>query len=148
MTATTKQPQKTPAANPAVELPVAVCIVTGLSGAGKSTALKVFEDMGHFVVDGLPASLAPEMVSMMSRPSMSHFKGIALGMDLRQSNFLDEINEALSDLTAQNIRPMLLFLECNVQELLRRYASLQAEAQGLRDQLKAILAESLGGARA
>ena len=58
MTATTKQPQKTPAANPAAELPVAVCIVTGLSGAGKSTALKVFEDMGHFVVDGLPASHA------------------------------------------------------------------------------------------
>ena len=37
---------------------VQVCIVTGLSGAGKSTALKVFEDMGHFVVDGLPVSLS------------------------------------------------------------------------------------------
>ena len=141
MTAATKQPQKTPAANPAAQLPVAVCIVTGLSGAGKSTALKVFEDMGHFVVDGLPASLAPEMVSMMSRPSMSHFKGIALGMDLRQSNFLDEINEALSDLTAQNIRPMLLFLECNVQELLRRYATtrrphpLEREGMGLETAL-------------
>ena len=60
---------------------VQVCIVTGLSGAGKSTALKVFEDMGHFVVDGLPVSLVMEMVDMMSRPSMSHFKGIALGMD-------------------------------------------------------------------
>ena len=97
--------------------------------------------MGHFVVDGLPASLAPEMVSMMSRPSMSHFKGIALGMDLRQSNFLDEINEALSDLTAQNIRPMLLFLECNVQELLRRYATtrrphpLEREGMGLETAL-------------
>lgn len=141
MTATTKQPQKTPAANPAAQLPVAVCIVTGLSGAGKSTALKVFEDMGHFVVDGLPASLAPEMVNMMSRPSMSHFKGIALGMDLRQSNFLDEINEALSDLTAQNIRPMLLFLECTVQELLRRYATtrrphpLEREGMGLETAL-------------
>lgn len=141
MTATTKQPQKIPAANPAAQLPVAVCIVTGLSGAGKSTALKVFEDMGHFVVDGLPASLAPEMVNMMSRPSMSHFKGIALGMDLRQSNFLDEINEALSDLTAQNIRPMLLFLECTVQELLRRYATtrrphpLEREGMGLETAL-------------
>ena len=117
--------------------PVAVCIVTGLSGAGKSTALKVFEDMGHFVVDGLPASLAPEMVDMMSRPSMSHFKGIALGMDLRQSNFLDEINEALSDLAAVNIRPMLLFMECDAQELIRRYATtrrphpLEREGMGL-----------------
>ena len=118
-----------------------MCIVTGLSGAGKSTALKVFEDMGHFVVDGLPASLAPEMVNMMSRPSMSHVKGIARGMDLRQSNFLDEINEALSDLTAQNIRPMLLFLECTVQELLRRYATtrrphpLEREGMGLETAL-------------
>ncbi|MEG6502492.1 MULTISPECIES: RNase adapter RapZ [unclassified Desulfovibrio] len=121
--------------------PVAVCIVTGLSGAGKSTALKVFEDMGHFVVDGLPASLAPEMVDMMSRPSMSHFKGIALGMDLRQSNFLDEINEALSDLAAVNIRPMLLFMECDAQELIRRYATtrrphpLEREGMGLEASL-------------
>lgn len=121
--------------------PVAVCIVTGLSGAGKSTALKVFEDMGHFVVDGLPASLAPEMVDMMSRPSMSHFKGIALGMDLRQSNFLDEINEALSDLAAVNIRPTLLFMECDAQELIRRYATtrrphpLEREGMGLEASL-------------
>lgn len=125
----------------AVGPPVAVCIVTGLSGAGKSTALKVFEDMGHFVVDGLPASLAPEMVDMMSRPSMSHFKGIALGMDLRQSNFLDEINEALSDLAAVNIRPMLLFMECDAQELIRRYATtrrphpLEREGMGLEASL-------------
>ncbi|CAK7036523.1 MAG: Nucleotide-binding protein YvcJ [Desulfovibrio sp.] len=121
--------------------PVAVCIVTGLSGAGKSTALKVFEDMGHFVVDGLPASLAPEMVDMMSRPSMSHFKGIALGMDLRQSNFLDEINDALSDLAVVNIRPMLLFMECDAQELIRRYATtrrphpLEREGMGLEASL-------------
>lgn len=114
-----------------------VCIVTGLSGAGKSTALKVFEDMGHFVVDGLPASLAADMVGIMVRPSMSHFKGIALGMDLRQSNFLDEINAALNSLAAQRIRPMLLFLEAEEQELFRRYATtrrphpLEREGMGL-----------------
>ncbi|WP_297669409.1 RNase adapter RapZ [uncultured Desulfovibrio sp.] len=100
-----------------------VCIVTGLSGAGKSTALKVFEDMGHFVVDGLPAGMASEMVDMMFRPSMAHFKGIALGMDLRQSNFVDEITECLADLAGKNIRPMLLFLEADGQELVRRYAT-------------------------
>ncbi|MBQ7585267.1 MAG: RNase adaptor protein RapZ, partial [Desulfovibrionaceae bacterium] len=61
-----------------------VYIVTGLSGAGKSTALRVFEDLQFFTVDGLPASLAPEMISLMQSPSMAHFKGIALGMDLRQ----------------------------------------------------------------
>lgn len=106
-----------------MQAPVRACIVTGLSGAGKSTALQVFEDLGYFSVDGLPASLAPEMVGMMERPSMSHFKGIALGMDMRQNNFLDEINEALSAMTAKGIRPLLLFLEADAQELMRRYAT-------------------------
>lgn len=106
-----------------LEAPVQACIVTGLSGAGKSTALQVFEDLRYFSVDGLPASMAPEMVGMMERPSMSHFKGIALGMDMRQNNFPDEINEALSAMTARGIRPLLLFLEADTQELMRRYAT-------------------------
>lgn len=124
--------------------PVQVCIVTGLSGAGKSTALQVFEDLRYFAVDGLPASLAPEMASMMTRPSMSHFKGIALVMDMRQSDFLGEINDALSDMTAQGIRPVLLFLEADAQELMRRYATtrrphpLEREGVGLE---AALLAE-------
>lgn len=103
--------------------PVQVCIVTGLSGAGKSTAVQVFEDLRYFAVDGLPASLAPEMAAMMERPSMSHFMGIALGMDMRQSNFPDEINDALSVMAAKGIRPLLLFLEADAQELMRRYAT-------------------------
>lgn len=124
--------------------PVRVCIVTGLSGAGKSTALQVFEDLRYFAVDGLPASLAPEMANMMTRPSMSHFKGIALVMDMRQSDFLGEINDALSDMAAQGIRPVLLFLEADAQELMRRYATtrrphpLEREGMGLE---AALLAE-------
>ncbi len=120
-----------------------VCIVTGLSGAGKSTALQVFEDLRYFTVDGLPASLAPEMAGMMERPSMSHFQGIALGMDMRQSNFLDEINDALSVMVAKGIRPLLLFLEADTQELMRRYATtrrphpLEREGMGLEAALAA-----------
>jgi len=116
---------------------VQVCIVTGLSGAGKSTALQVFEDLRYLAVDGLPASLAPEMVGMMEWPSMSYFQGIALGMDMRQSNFLDEINDALSVMAAKGIRPLLLFLEADAQELMRRYATtrrphpLEREGMGL-----------------
>lgn len=125
------------------QAPVQACIVTGLSGAGKSTALQVFEDLRYFSVDGLPASLAPEMVDMMERPSMSHFKGIALGMDMRQNDFLDEINEALSAMTAKGIRPLLLFLEADAQELMRRYATtrrphpLEREGMGLEAALSA-----------
>ena len=123
--------------------PVQVCIVTGLSGAGKSTAVQVFEDLRYFAVDGLPASLAPEMAAMMERPSMSHFMGIALGMDMRQSNFPDEINDALSVMAAKGIRPLLLFLEADAQELMRRYATtrrphpLYREGMGLEAALAA-----------
>lgn len=123
--------------------PVQVCIVTGLSGAGKSTAVQVFEDLRYFSVDGLPASLAPEMAAMMERPSMSHFMGIALGMDMRQSNFPDEINDALSVMAAKGIRPLLLFLEADAQELMRRYATtrrphpLEREGMGLEAALAA-----------
>ena len=100
-----------------------VCIVTGLSGAGKSVALRVFEDLGYFTVDGLPASLAPEMAGMMERPSMQHFRGIALGMDLRQNDFLRQLNGALTALAEKGTRAQVLFVEANTATLLRRYAA-------------------------
>lgn len=121
--------------------PVNVCIVSGLSGAGKSTALQVFEDLRYFTVDGLPAVLAPDMAEMMNSPSMGHFVGIALGMDVRQSDFLNEINASLNRLSEKGIRPMLLFLEADASELMRRYATtrrphpLEKEGMGLETAL-------------
>lgn len=108
---------------PAREENAPVCIVTGLSGAGKSVALRVFEDLGYFTVDGLPASLAPEMVGMMRRPSMEHFRGIALGMDLRQNDFLRQLNGALLALAEGGTRAQVLFVEAHTATLLRRYAA-------------------------
>ena len=123
--------------------PPRVSIVTGLSGAGKSTALRVFEDLRHLAVDGLPASLAPEMAAMLQRGSMQHFKGIALGMDIRQGNFLEELNSALAELSRMGIRPQLLFLEADDKTLMRRYAAtrrphpLEREGMGLEAALRA-----------
>ena len=108
---------------PAREENAPVCIVTGLSGAGKSVALRVFEDLGYFTVDGLPASLTPEMVGMMRRPSMEHFRGIALGMDLRQNDFLRQLNGALLALAEEGVRAQVLFVEAQKATLLRRYAA-------------------------
>lgn len=120
-----------------------VCIVTGLSGAGKSVALRVFEDMGYVTVDGLPASLAPEMAGMMRRPSMEHFRGMALGMDLRQIDFLRQLNGALMALAEAGIRAQVLFVEAHTATLLRRYAAtrrphpLEREGFGLEAALAA-----------
>lgn len=57
-------------------------IVTGMSGAGKSTALKMLEDMGYFCVDNLPIPLLPRFVEMFSEPD-EEVKKIALGIDIR-----------------------------------------------------------------
>ena len=100
-----------------------LCVITGLSGSGKSTAMQVFEDLMYFTVDGLPARMAPEMVNLMSRPSMAHFKGIALGLDIRQSAFLNEIDDVLDELRTQGFKPQLIFFEAETSEIMRRYAT-------------------------
>ena len=114
-----------------------VCIVTGLSGSGKSTAIQVFEDLRYFTVDGLPATMAGEMVALMEKPSMAHFKGIVLGMDIRQSNFLDTIQDAIEGLRREGWTPAIVFLEADTAEIMRRYATtrrphpLESEGVGL-----------------
>lgn len=125
------------------DTPVLVRIVTGLSGAGKSTALRVFEDLRHLAVDGLPAAMAPEMAAMMHRQTMQQFKGMALGMDMRQDNFPDELTAALGTMAGMGIRPRVLFLEADDKTLMRRYAAtrrphpLEREGMGLEAALKA-----------
>ena len=105
-----------------------VCIVTGLSGSGKSTAIQVFEDLRYFTVDGLPATMAGEMVALMEKPSMAHFKGIVLGMDIRQSNFLDTIQDAIEGLRREGWTPEIVFLEAAVLLERKRLAPLRAMA--------------------
>lgn len=100
-----------------------ICIVTGMSGSGKSTAMAVFEDLQYFTVDGLPASMAQEMVRLMQSPSMAHFRGIALGLDLRQLTFLEEIQDAINKLVKNGYAPELMFLDADTPELMRRYAT-------------------------
>lgn len=118
-----------------------VCIVTGLSGAGKSTVLQVFEDMGFFTVDGLPAGLASEMVRLLTQAEYSDFKGIALGMDVRQGDLLD-IEQTLARLAANGVHPRLLFVIAEAGTLLRRYATtrrphpLEREGMGLEAALE------------
>ena len=127
---------QSPAAHAPPHIPHA-CIVTGLSGAGKSTALQVFEDLGYFTVDGLPSSLVPDMVAIVRRSSMAHFKGFALGMDLRRSGFVEDMVEAMQKLKASGLVPQILFLQCQPAELMRRYATtrrphpLEREGMGL-----------------
>lgn len=99
-----------------------VVIVTGLSGSGKSTALKVFEDLGYFCIDGLPAEMSSKIADLILSFD-SKYRGLALGMDLRENEFVQGWEKALVDFKGMGISPQLVFLEAKMPELVRRYAT-------------------------
>ena len=99
---------------------IAFVIITGLSGAGKSFAIKCFEDMGYFCVDNLPTTLIPtfaELCAQSSRP----IRKIALGVDVREGEYLAHFVEALEALRGRAHRVEVLFLEAGDEALVRRY---------------------------
>ena len=98
-----------------------IIVVTGLSGAGKSTALRVFEDLGFFCIDGLPAGMLPKLAGMFQGLDQQ-YRGLALGMDLRQRNFPEEWDQAASELAALGVQAQVVFLESKMDVLLKRYA--------------------------
>lgn len=99
-----------------------VVVVSGLSGAGKSTALNVFEDLGFFCVDGLPAGMLPKMVELF-RGMDKNYRGLALGMDLRQVDFVEEWERADRELEGMGVKVQVVFLETRLDKLLTRYAT-------------------------
>lgn len=105
--------------------PRPVVILTGLSGAGKSTAINVFEDLGFFAVDGLPAPLMPKMAELFrgeGGEAASAYRGLVLGMDLRQRDFSKSFNIAYESLAATGDAPQIVFIEAKKDVLVRRYA--------------------------
>lgn len=100
-----------------------VVIVSGMSGSGKSTALNVFEDMGFFCVDGLPARMAPALMDLFFNSTGQDYSGLAMGMDLRQTDFAGQWRDVLKDMERFAVRPTLIFIDASDQILLRRYAT-------------------------
>jgi UPF0042 nucleotide-binding protein len=95
-----------------------VVVVTGLSGAGKSTALHALEDLGYFCVDNLPTSLVEHVVEVCEVGSISR---IALGIDVRVRSFLDGAIEALQSIGEGERDVAVLFLDASDEALLRRF---------------------------
>lgn len=100
-----------------------VVIVTGLSGAGKSSALNVFEDLGFFCVDGIPSSMVSRLITLFEDENPRDYRGLAIGMDIRQHGFLNEGEASLQALAPKGLRVQLVFLEASTEALLRRYAT-------------------------
>jgi UPF0042 nucleotide-binding protein len=100
---------------------IAFVIITGLSGAGKSFAIKCFEDVGYFCVDNLPTTLIPTFAQLTAR-STRDIRNVALGIDVREGEYLPHLLEALQELRRKNNPVEVLFLEASDETLVRRYA--------------------------
>jgi UPF0042 nucleotide-binding protein len=99
---------------------IEVAIVSGLSGAGRSTAAKCLEDLGWFVVDNLPPELIATMVDLGAR-ARGAITRIAVVLDVRSRAFTEDLAEVIRDLDARGYRPRVLFLEASDASLIRRY---------------------------
>jgi UPF0042 nucleotide-binding protein len=97
-----------------------VVVVTGLSGAGKSTAIHALEDLGFYCCDNLPTGFAPEMVDLCERGGIHR---IALGFDARLGNFLVAVDEVMDALDALGTRDLhVLFIDASDESIVRRFS--------------------------
>ena len=99
-------------------------VVTGLSGAGRSTAAKCFEDLGYYVVDNLPAELIATLIDLGSN-SEGAVTRLAIVMDVRSRAFSSDLVGVIRDLDARGMRPRVLFLEASDDELVRRFENVR-----------------------
>ncbi len=99
-------------------------IVTGLSGAGRSTAAKCFEDLGYYVVDNLPAELIATLMDLGSRTRGAVTK-LAVVMDVRSRAFSTDLVGVIRELDENGLRPRVLFLEASDEVLVRRFENVR-----------------------
>ena len=94
-------------------------IVTGMSGAGKTIALKMLEDIGFYCVDNLPISLVDKFVQLVSE--VTRIEKAALGLDIRSGEELGNLDEILENWRRSNVDVQVLFLDANDAVLIKRY---------------------------
>lgn len=97
-------------------------LVTGLSGAGKSTALRALEDLGCYCVDNLPAALLPEFAKQI-KIDPARYSRVALGVDARSpAHDLEEIPIWLENLSAEGLNCQLMFLTADANAIIKRFS--------------------------
>jgi UPF0042 nucleotide-binding protein len=101
-----------------------VVIITGMSGAGRSTAAKALEDIGWFVADNLPPELLPTMVDLAAR-AKGNVPKIAVVVDVRSRAFSTDLEPVLAELEARGTRPVVVFLEALDDTLVRRFENVR-----------------------
>lgn len=96
-------------------------IVSGMSGAGKSTALKMLEDVGYFCVDNLPISLIDKFAQLTVSTENGEIERVALGIDIRSGRLLNELESVLEGLAKKGFHYEILFLDADDTVLVKRF---------------------------
>jgi RNase adapter protein RapZ len=101
-----------------------IVIITGMSGAGRSTAAKSLEDLDWFVADNLPPDLLPTMLDL-ARRAQGAVPRIAAVVDVRSRAFSTDLKSVIADLDTRGARPYVMFLEAGDETLVRRFESVR-----------------------
>ncbi|MBF5041976.1 RNase adapter RapZ [Aggregicoccus sp. 17bor-14] len=96
-----------------------IVVITGMSGSGKSTAIRALEDAGYFCIDNLPVLLLPKLTELAGG---GHIERVALVIDARESVFLHEAPRILGDVKRAGHQVDVLFLDASDESLLRRFS--------------------------
>lgn len=99
-----------------------IIIVTGMSGAGKTEALKCLEDLGYYAIDNLPSSLLLNVVDLSMAPEKK-LEQVALGIDIRGGRSFEDLFKALDELEERGIRYTIIFMDASDEVLVRRFSA-------------------------
>lgn len=100
-----------------------VIILTGLSGAGKTSVIKVFEDLGFFSIDGLPLEIAPQVLPLLGAQALASYRGLVLRLDLSRHGHSRNLTGELADLRGMGDNIRILFIDADNETIMRRYAT-------------------------
>jgi RNase adapter protein RapZ len=117
-----------------------LAVVSGMSGSGKTIAMRALEDLDYYCVDNLPSALMPAFVEAVTQNPLSHHSRLAVGIDVRnRAEDLNKLPEILADLARHGIEHQLIFLDARDDVLFKRYSDtrrrhpLSADKRSLND---------------
>ncbi|GAC1543175.1 MAG: RNase adapter RapZ [Myxococcales bacterium] len=99
-----------------------IVLITGMSGGGKSTAIRALEDAGFFCIDNLPVVLLPKLLDLVSRGASDEVERLALVVDVCEGRFLETAPAALEEIRREGHKLEVVFLDCADEALLRRFS--------------------------
>jgi RNase adapter protein RapZ len=99
-----------------------IVLLTGMSGSGKSTAIKALEDAGWFCIDNLPVVLVPKLLELVAHGKSDEVHRLALVVDAREGRFLDQTPAAVAEVRREGHRLEVVFLDCSDEVLQRRFS--------------------------